>query len=160
MGFLLMAQDFSAIVLFAAALAGISAVAAEESPAVRYRAQSLTSLARCRLTVQTALFRMKQGDSGEQALDNGNGTDGDGNWPRCIADERLVANSLYQATIKVARKRTTQDALKSYHVAYLAALEGIKVSDAEIRLDYGRRQTMNDSRLTEAWARFEVEAGP
>ena len=122
-----------------------------------YRQATMDALKRCRLTVATALYRMTQGDNAVEALNNGNGTDGDGNWPVCVEQQTALTKGLFASTIKGARASNAKEALKNYHVIFLAALQGVVPLAGEIKLDYARRQQASDSRLTEAWARFDVE---
>jgi hypothetical protein len=55
------------------------------------------------------------------------------------------------------KKPKAQETLKSYHVAFVTALGGISPGIDERRVSYEQRQQALKDKVTEAWARFEVE---
>jgi hypothetical protein len=76
---------------------------------------------------------------------------------KCIRESRDSGKALFDAALKAAKKPDAKSALKSVHVAYLASLEGIAPLPDERVGGYQQRQAVLATKLTEAWARFDVE---
>ena len=78
-------------------------------------------------------------------------------YSQCVKAARTDGKRYFEAALKMTRKSKAKEALKSYHVAFLAALDatGPRAGDTEYTYE-ARRNGMND-KLAEAWARFEVE---
>ncbi|MEX8519294.1 MAG: hypothetical protein AB3X44_12350 [Leptothrix sp. (in: b-proteobacteria)] len=132
-------------------------VRADEGSPDLYNLMTTTVLAKCRAVMSVALTRMAQGDSPEEALNNGNGSDGDGDWPTCLANGKQEGISIYQSTLKHLKKVKAREALKAYQAAWLAGMDGVPPASGEIRLDYRRRQSATDTKIREAWSKVQVE---
>lgn len=76
---------------------------------------------------------------------------------KCVRESRDSGKALFDAALKSAKKPDAKNALKSVHVAYLASLDGIAPLPDERVGGYQQRQAALASKLSEAWARFEVE---
>lgn len=76
---------------------------------------------------------------------------------KCIAQKKSEDKRHFDEALLTLKKPKAQDALKSYHVAYVAALEGIAPGIDERKISYEQRQQALEGKLTEAWARVEVE---
>ena len=57
----------------------------------------------------------------------------------------------------MVKKAKAQEALKTYHVAFVSAIEGLTPGYVERKIDYEQRQQALEGKATEAWARFEIE---
>lgn len=55
------------------------------------------------------------------------------------------------------KKEKAREALKSYHVAFITALEGIVPGFDEMKIAYQQRQQALSDKVTEAWSRFQIE---
>ena len=129
----------------------------EENSPDFYNLMTTAVLLKCRAVMGVALSRIAQGDSAEEARNNGNGTDGDGDWSACLANGKKDGTSLYQSTLKSVKKPKAREALNGYQAAWLAAMDGIPPAGGEIRLDYRRRQSATDTKIREAWSKVQVE---
>lgn len=78
-------------------------------------------------------------------------------WQGCIADGQRAIKSDYAAVLKTLRKRPAAEALKGVQVALISALNGIAPDSEERKIVYIQRQGTLNGKVTEAWARFEVE---
>jgi hypothetical protein len=72
-------------------------------------------------------------------------------------DHGSRAKANLDRALRTVKKAKAQEALKSYHVAFITALEGVTPGREERKLSYEQRQQALEDKLTEAWARFEVE---
>jgi hypothetical protein len=77
--------------------------------------------------------------------------------PNCLRDGRRDVKVAYDAAAQSQRKPAARDALKGVQVAFLAAMDGLMPDPEERRTAYFSRQGHLKARITEAWARFEVE---
>jgi serine/threonine-protein kinase RIO1 len=84
-------------------------------------------------------------------------SDSDGDYAGCIKKGKEAAKVSLDKALRTIRKPKAQEALKSYHIAFVTALQGINPGSNERRMDYERRQQMLKDKAAEAWARFEVE---
>jgi hypothetical protein len=134
-----------------------SPASAQENSPEFYNLTTNILLVKCRAVMSVALNRMAQGDSPEEARNNGDGSDGDGDWLACIVNAKKQGAALYSSTITPFKKSGAIKALKSYQAAWLAAMDSIPPAGSEIRLDYRRRQSDMDTKLREAWSRVQVE---
>lgn len=75
----------------------------------------------------------------------------------CIATTKANAVEKFKAAILTVKKDKAKEALKSYHVAFITALEGIAPGSDEPRIIYQQRQQALAGKVTEAWSRFEIE---
>ena len=75
----------------------------------------------------------------------------------CINQSKLTAKEDFAKSLATIKKPKAQEAIKEYQVAFICAMEGIYAGMDEIKIDYKRRQQSLIDKLTEAWARFEVE---
>ena len=83
--------------------------------------------------------------------------DHESNYQACIAEGKATARSSLDKALRAVKKSKARDALKSYDVAFVAALEGIRPGADERNINYERRQQSLRDKVNEAWARFEVE---
>jgi hypothetical protein len=79
------------------------------------------------------------------------------NYTGCIEDGKKDAKQNLESALKSLKKPKAKEALKSYHVAFVTAIDGINPGMDERKISYEQRQQSLDGKLTEAWARFEVE---
>lgn len=83
--------------------------------------------------------------------------DKDTDFLGCIEREKPKINQVIIEILKIVKKPKAKEALKSYHVTLITALEGIKPGADERKINYEQRQQAFVDKLSEAWARFEVE---
>lgn len=139
------------IAIFFAALISFGTLAANEpdkrTPIERYRGDGQFSLMMCKITLKLALLRSEAGSQQDEKSD----------YSGCISDGEAKAKANLTTALKAVKKAKAQEALKSYHVTYIAALKGIRPGVDERKISYEQRQQALEDKLTEAWARFEVE---
>lgn len=81
----------------------------------------------------------------------------DGDYRTCIDSGKKSSKADLAAALKSMKKPKAQEALKTFHVAFIAAIEGIVPGPVEKKTNYEQRRQSLSGKLTEAWARFEVE---
>lgn len=81
----------------------------------------------------------------------------DADYPACIENGKNTAKRNFAPALRSIKKQKAQEALKSYHVAFVTAMDGIKPGTNELKISYEQRQQLLESKLNEAWARFEIE---
>lgn len=139
-------------IVFAALMATASAVSAAEAPdnrtpLERYRGGTQFYLLSCSLSFKLATLKAE----GDQSQDEKN------DYAGCITKGKTVSKSNLGKALRTVKKPKAQEALKTYHVAFVSALEGIFPGTDERRISYEQRQQALKDKVTEAWARFEVE---
>lgn len=75
----------------------------------------------------------------------------------CIQAGKEILKGNFSSALRTVKKPKAQEALKSYHVALVGALEGVAPGSEERKFQYDQRQQALEAKLNEAWARFEVE---
>ena len=75
----------------------------------------------------------------------------------CITKGKTASKQNLDAALKTVKKPNAKEALKTYHVALVSALEGINPGSDERKINYEQRQQNLEGKMTEAWARFEIE---
>jgi hypothetical protein len=141
--------------LFAAslalALASHVALGADDSdkrtPLERYRGDTQFALMMCKISLRLALAVAAGG--GQQ--------DNKSDYASCITENKASAKLTLDKALRTVKKSKAQEALKSYHVAFSTAIEGIRPGADERKMSYEQRQQSLEEKLTEAWARFETE---
>lgn len=137
--------------ILASLLIATCSFAAEEpdkrSTLERYQGDGQYSLLTCKLNLRSALLKAELG----QAQDK------DSDYAGCIESGKVTAKQNLAKALRAMKKAKAQESLKSYHVAFITALEGIRPGSNERKISYEQRQQALEEKLTEAWARFEVE---
>ena len=134
----------SALILAASASRGEDD---KRGPLERYRADTAMPLVMCKIKMQMADAKGKAYEQQDETSD----------FLGCIRDGKAKANASLAAALKTVKGAKAVDALKSYHVAFSTALDGLLPGADERRISYEVRQKALDGKVTEAWARFEVE---
>jgi hypothetical protein len=133
------------------AIAGTGVASAEEpdkrTPLERYSGDGQFALVMCKLQLKTALLKADLGQAPDEKSD----------WIGCIRQGKEQAKANLAAALRTVKKRKAQEALKSYHVALVTAIDGIAPGADERKISYEQRQQALDTKVTEAWNRFEVE---
>ncbi|MDM4767277.1 hypothetical protein [Pelomonas sp. SE-A7] len=136
-----------------AALVTFAATGAEtaepdtRSPLDRYQGDSQFSMLMCSMTVKMAATTGSGPSTGDEKTD----------YVACVSKGKATAKANFESALKTLKKPKAREALKSYHVALVAALEGIKPGTDERKISYEQRQQALEQKMTEAWARFEIE---
>jgi hypothetical protein len=119
----------------------------KRTPLERYEADTRFTLYMCKMTLKLALAKSELGKEQDEQSD----------WSACIRNGKATAKASFEKALPTVKKAKAKEALKSYQVAFLAAADGIAPGPEERRISYDQRQQMLEGRVTEAWARFEVE---
>jgi hypothetical protein len=116
-----------------------------QTPLDKYRSSTESGLGLC-----SAIFSIqsKLADDGQPMKDN---------TAQCITTVKAKAVTNFKAAILTVKKDKAQEALKTYHVAFISAIEGITPGLDEPRIIYQQRQQALAGKVTEAWSRFEIE---
>lgn len=135
-----------------AVLMGISFFVNAEEPdntnsAEKYYGYTGAAVTLCQLTFMSAQSMAAMGKPQDEKSD----------YVGCIKEKKAEAKAYFITAVRAVKKPKAQEALKSYQVAAIAALDGIRPGVEEIRLDYDRRQQVLKDKLDEAWTRFEIE---
>lgn len=139
-----------ALMIIMAVAASIAAAADEpdkRTPVERYQGDGSYYLIACKLKLRLANAR----------ADGSVAQDENSDWIGCVKEGTSVTKKNFPAALKTVKKPKAQDALKSYHVVLVTAIDGIWPGTEERKLDYERRQQATETKLKEAWARFELE---
>ena len=136
-----------ALTLVVVSSANAAAESDKGSALERYQVHTEGFLMLCPVRFQLAEGRAERGMEQDQ----------ESNYQGCIAEGKATARSNLDKALRAEKKSKARDALKSYHVAFVAALEGIRPGVGERSINYDRRQQIFRDKVNEAWARFEVE---
>jgi hypothetical protein len=116
---------------------------AVETPLEKYKVEAEDQILLCAISFKLAQMK----ETSDKTTD----------YEGCISKAKVQSKTNYTKAMSTVKQPKAQDALKTYHVAIITALEGIKSGLDERVVDYKPRQmTLADS-VTEAWARFEIE---
>jgi hypothetical protein len=117
------------------------------TPLERYQGDGEFALITCKISLRMALGRAELG----QEQDDNSDVAG------CIEKGKSATKKSFDAALRTVKRAKAKEALKSYHVSLVGALEGIRPGSSERKISYEQRQQALEGKLTEAWARFEVE---
>lgn len=117
------------------------------TPLEKYKGDTYFARIMCSLKLRTALLKQGAGETDVESID----------YEKCITKGKTDAKKSLDITLTTIKKSRAKEALKSYHVAFIAALEGIRPGLNERKINYEQRQQALEDKMTEAWARFEVE---
>lgn len=126
---------------------GFAADEPSKSALDAYKTSGQYVLEQCRLTFDTVIIFAELGQPPNENL----------NWAKCVQDAKNSTKADFAAALKSIKKGKPQEALKTYHVALISAIEGIAPGSSERKISYEQRRQSLDAKLTEAWVRFEVE---
>ena len=131
---------------------GVSAEAASER-AERLKAEQFAALQLCSFELQREVRTAEMQRRGTPLPDDLGG----GDTVKCLRENRASLQASYKTVAVSVRKTKAKLALATAQVAFLSALDGIVPGTDELKVSYAIRQTALAGKLTEAWARFEVE---
>ena len=139
------------IYVIAALLISASSFAADEpdtrTPLERYRGDGQFSMLMCKISLRLALAKAELGEAQDEK----------GDYVGCIERGKATAKQNLAKTLRAVKKTKAQEALKSFQVSLVTALDGIRPGIDERKINYEQRQQALEGKITEAWARFEVE---
>lgn len=118
----------------------------KRNPLDRYHGDSQYYLMMCKLSLTIAISSNALGE-----------TNKDGDYKGCINKGKETVKKSLSAALRTVKNPKAKEALKSYHVAFATALDGINPGSDERKINYEQRQQALEEKVTEAWARFEVE---
>jgi hypothetical protein len=133
--------------ILATALPAFAQEPDKRTPLERYEADSKVTLYMCKLTLKLALAKSEAGQSQDEQSD----------WIACIRNGKTTTKASFDKALTAVKKSKAKEALKTYQVAYMAAIDGIAPGSDERKINYEQRQQSLEGKLTEAWARFEIE---
>jgi hypothetical protein len=122
------------------------------TPIEIYKADTYSSLLNCRLMLKIWLLTVGGGTGYEEEAEKKKTE-----YITCMRDGRTSGKTAMDAALKTVKKPKAKEALKTAHVAFITALDGIFPATDERKINYAQRQSALDDKLNEAWARFEVE---
>ena len=117
------------------------------TPLEHYKEACKFYLIECNLFLNSARLKAESGKAQDEGSD----------YAGCIEHKKATAKKNLVEALRTLKKSKAQESLKSYHVAFVTALEGIRPGYDERKISYEQRQLALKEKLTEAWARFEVE---
>ena len=85
------------------------------TPLERYEADSKSTLYLCKLTFKLALIKSDGGQAQDEKSD----------WAACIRNGKTTAKARFDKALLTVKKSKAKEALKTYQVAYMAAIDGI-----------------------------------
>lgn len=113
------------------------------TPIERYHGDTAGSLAMCK-----EQFRYFTLTGTREALND---------FSNCTHEGENKAKESLKSALKTIKLTKAQDALKSYHVAFMTALKGLWADTEETKIGYEQRQRALYEKVTEAWERFNIE---
>lgn len=138
------------------ALAGGTVLAQPQSPLDAYNSATYGGLLLCSLARQNAVLEAELRAAGGTPPPREPGS-ANTPYPDCISQGKVNAKKALDRVLPTIRKPAAREALKTVHVAFVSALEGLRPGPEELVIDYRRRQQRLSAALDEAWTRFEVE---
>lgn len=141
------------MLVLSAALQGGAQTEKPRTPIEVYRGDTSFELMQCTLKYKLAAANARLSDAGGTPAAGGEDSD----FAGCIRSGERSARSSFDKAFGTLRKPQAREALKAYHVAFVTALKGIAPGMDERRLSYEQRQQALQDKVTEAWARFELE---
>lgn len=134
---------------FAALIGAASAADAPDNrtPIQRYQGDTQSALFICQMSYTIASMRAELGQAQDEKSD----------YVGCISGNKATMKASLDQALRTLKSAGAKEALKSYHVAVVVALEGIPPGAGERKISYEQRQQALKGKVTEAWARFEIE---
>jgi hypothetical protein len=117
------------------------------TPVARYQGDAEFSILTCKIGLRIAIAKTNLGEQQDEKSD----------YLNCIQTGKATAKKNLDAALKSVKKAKAKEALKSHYVVLVGALDGIRPGSDERKASYEQRQQALEGKLTEAWARFEVE---
>lgn len=143
------------LLVVASISSGAYAADPERTPLQAYQGDSNFHVQMCSMKYKIAQAVAEGRALGVEAPNSGKPVDSD--FKECITTSKKEGKANLDRALKTVKKPAAKEALKAYHVAYISALDGIPPGNNEIRLQYNSRQQALESRMREAWTRFEIE---
>lgn len=78
-------------------------------------------------------------------------------WRGCIVKQKADLKMAYEAIYQLLEKPGAQASLKEHYIATLNALNGIEPGLDETKAAYGNRQAVSLEKMSQQWARFEID---
>jgi hypothetical protein len=78
-------------------------------------------------------------------------------FPDCVRDQKIEVKKSFDSVLKVAKKAKAKEALKSMQVSFVLAIDGLRPDPGELKILYAQRQKALETKIDEAWARYELE---
>lgn len=75
----------------------------------------------------------------------------------CVAEKKIEVKENLRSALNGVKAPAAKEALKSFHVAFITAIDGIVPGMDERKFAYDTRQQTLSDKMNETWARFEVE---
>ncbi len=117
------------------------------NPVDKYHGDAFFYSLTCKLSFQIAMSKRQLSQPSDEKDD----------YRACITKGKTASKQNLDAALKTVKKPNAKEALKTYHVALVSALEGINPGSDERKINYEQRQQNLEGKMTEAWARFEIE---
>jgi len=128
-------------------LALVAAVHAQPAgPVVEYRSATQYALLTCSASLRLHLLQERLGPRDEH-----------GDYRACVMREKAETRRQLDVAMRTLKRTAAREALKTYHVAFATAMDGIDPGINERKVDYERRQLELKGSVAQAWARFELE---
>lgn len=116
------------------------------TPIKQYHATTEFAITLCKLSVQA--------ENARAIIGTLSSVDG---YEKCISDAKTTAKESLVKALETIKAPSAIEAMKTYHVAFVTALEGVRPGQGERKISYENRQIMLEGKMTGAWARFEIE---
>lgn len=137
-------NHMAAAAIFAAMLATPPAHAQESARAYKTKTMERMALCEARLALATVGGRLAlQSDDGDAFV-------------KCLSSGKDEAAALLAKAIVGEKSPRAREAIRAYHAAYLSSLTGLMPRKDEIKLDYDRRQSANETERERAWAAVDA----
>lgn len=118
-----------------------------KTPIDKYRSQNDYFLIMCKID-----FKLNQ-----NLIELGKEIKPDEDFGNCIKESKIKSQKDLGKALNFIKIASAKQALKKYHISFVAALYGIRPSIDELKIVYDQRQDRLQEKMTEAWAAFEIE---
>lgn len=126
----------------------------KQTPLEHYRSETNFNVTLCGLKYKLALEKAKAASMGVPDAEK---QDEKSDFNGCIRQAKADGKASLDKAMKTVKKPAAREALKTYHVAFIATIDGVRAGDNEMRMHYDQRQNALKARMDDAWARFDIE---
>ena len=78
-------------------------------------------------------------------------------YQKCVTDAKAETKVTFQAAMNATKKPKAKEALKMFHAAFLSAMDATGPRGSNSMSTYEGRQSVAADKMSDAWAKFEVE---
>ncbi len=129
-----------------------STAIADESGISKFRDETYAPIMLCELKGKGLVLTYKLGDSSKIKETSSE-------LRQCVLDAESRAKKAYPKARLEAKKKNAEASLKKYYATWLSSIRSLDIEDEDTESSYSRRVADNKTKVNEAWAEVEIDAG-